>query len=72
MEDYSEGQKILLAASLLTPAHLYIWDEPLNYIDVFSRMQIEKLLLEYQPTMLFVEHDEQFRRKIATKTIELR
>ena len=74
MEDYSEGQKkkILLAASLLTPAHLYIWDEPLNHIDVFSRMQIEKLLLEYQPTMLFVEHDEQFRRKIATKTIELR
>lgn len=73
MEDYSEGQKkkILLAASLLTPAHLYIWDEPLNYIDVFSRMQIEKLLLEYQPTMLFVEHDVRFREKIATKTIEI-
>lgn len=73
IEDYSEGQKkkVLLAASLLTPAHLYIWDEPLNYIDVFSRMQIEKLLLEYQPTMLFVEHDVRFREKIATKTIEL-
>lgn len=73
MEDYSEGQKkkVLLAASLLTPAHLYIWDEPLNYIDIFSRMQIEKLLLAYQPTMLFVEHDIRFREKIATKTIEL-
>ena len=73
MEDYSEGQKkkVLLAASLLTPAHLYIWDEPLNYIDVFSRMQIEKLLLEYQPTMLFVEHDIRFRKKIATTTVEL-
>ncbi|MBE5892696.1 MAG: ABC-F type ribosomal protection protein [Lachnospiraceae bacterium] len=73
MEEYSEGQKkkVLLAASLLTPAHLYIWDEPLNYIDVFSRMQIEKLLLEYQPTLLFVEHDIRFREKIATKVIEL-
>lgn len=73
MEDYSEGQKkkVLLAASLLTPAHLYIWDEPLNYIDVFSRMQIEKLLLEYQPTMLFVEHDKKFREKIATKTVQM-
>ena len=73
MEEYSEGQKkkVLLAASFLTPAHLYIWDEPLNYIDVFSRMQIEKLLMEYQPTMLFVEHDVRFREKIATKTIEL-
>ncbi len=73
MEDYSEGQKkkILLAASLLTPAHLYIWDEPLNYIDVFSRMQLEKLLQEYQPTLLFVEHDVRFRETIATRTIEL-
>lgn len=74
MEEYSEGQKkkVLLATSLLTPAHLYIWDEPLNYIDIFSRMQIEKLLLEYRPTMLFVEHDVRFCEKIATKTVELR
>lgn len=73
MEDYSEGQKkkVLLAASLLTPAHLYIWDEPLNYIDVFSRMQVEKLLLQYQPTMLFVEHDARFRERIATAIVEL-
>ena len=68
---FSEGQKkkVLIAASLLTSAHLYIWDEPLNYIDVFSRMQIEKLLLEYQPTMILVEHDVKFKEKIATKRI---
>lgn len=56
---------------LRTAAHLFIWDEPLNYIDIFSRMQIEKLLLAYQPTMLFVEHDVRFCKKIATKTIGL-
>ena len=73
ISDWSEGQKkkALIAASLAAPAHLYIWDEPLNYIDVFSRMQIEQLLLEYQPTMIFVEHDEMFRRKIATAVVEL-
>lgn len=73
MEDYSEGQKkkVLIAASLMTPAHLYIWDEPLNYIDVFSRMQIEKLLEAYEPTMLIVEHDMRFREKIASETIEI-
>ena len=73
IEEYSEGQKkkVLIAASLLTRAHLYIWDEPLNYIDVFSRMQIEKLLLTYKPTMLFVEHDIKFCEKIATRTIYL-
>ena len=62
---------MLIAASLLTSAHLYIWDEPLNYIDVFSRMQIEKLLLEYQPTMILVEHDVKFKEKISTKRIVL-
>lgn len=73
MEDFSEGQKkkVLLAASLMTPSHLYIWDEPLNYIDVFSRMQIEKLLLAYRPTMLVVEHDPKFREQIATKVVEM-
>ncbi len=73
MEDYSEGQKkkVLIAASMLTPAHLYVWDEPLNYIDVFSRMQIEKLLTVNQPTMLFVEHDTRFREQISTKIIRL-
>ena len=73
MEEFSEGQKkkVLLAASLMTPAHLYIWDEPLNYIDVFSRIQIEDLLLFYQPTMLIVEHDIRFRQRIATRIVEL-
>ncbi len=73
MEEYSEGQKkkVLVAASLLTPAHLYVWDEPLNYMDVFSRMQIEKMILDYEPTMLFVEHDAKFRETIATGTIVL-
>ncbi len=73
IENYSEGQKkkVLLAASLMTPAHLYIWDEPLNYIDVFSRMQIEKLLLSCRPTMLVVEHDVRFRETVATKVVEL-
>lgn len=73
MEDFSEGQKkkVLIAASLLTPAHLYIWDEPLNYIDVFSRMQIENLLVTFQPTMLIVDHDVRFREQIATKIIPM-
>lgn len=69
----SAGQKkkILLAKSLCQSAHLYLWDEPLNYIDIFSRMQLEELLLEYQPALVFVEHDAAFAERIATKIIEL-
>jgi len=73
MADYSAGQKkkVLLARSLCESAHLYLWDEPLNYIDVLSRMQIEQLLLDYRPTMLFVEHDAAFVRRAATGTLAL-
>ena len=60
-----------IARSLCESAHLYLWDEPLNYIDVWSRMQVEELLLKFQPTMVFVEHDGAFRRKAATRVVEL-
>ena len=73
MQHFSAGQKkkVLLAKSLCQSAHLYLWDEPLNYIDLFSRMQIEQLILDYEPTLLFVEHDEAFTQKIATRIVEL-
>lgn len=70
---YSNGQKkkIMLANCLVQKAHLYILDEPLNYLDIFTRMQVQELLLEFKPTILFVEHDQYFCDKIKTKTIEL-
>ncbi|SFB50561.1 lincosamide and streptogramin A transport system ATP-binding/permease protein [Cohnella sp. OV330] len=73
ISSYSGGQKkkVLIARSLCEGAHLYVWDEPLNFIDVLSRMQIEDLLLEHAPTILFVEHDSEFCRRIATKVVEL-
>jgi lincosamide and streptogramin A transport system ATP-binding/permease protein len=72
MENFSGGQKkkVLLATSLCEQAHLYIWDEPLNFVDIFSRMQLEQLIEEFKPTMLLVEHDKAFVEKIATKIIE--
>ena len=73
MAALSAGQKkkVLLAKSICQPAHLHIWDEPMNYIDVISRMQIEELLLQYQPTILFVEHDRAFCANVATKIVQL-
>ncbi len=73
LSEFSEGQKkkVLIAKSLCQQAHLYIWDEPLNFIDVISRIQIENLLLNHRPTMIFVEHDRTFTQRIATKQINL-
>lgn len=73
MEDYSEGQKkkVLIAGSLCENAHLYIWDEPLNFIDILSRLQIAELLVTCSPAMVFVEHDAAFAENIATQTVQL-
>jgi len=73
MVSFSGGQKkkVLIAKSLCEKAHLYVWDEPLNFIDIISRIQIEELILEYLPTLLFVEHDSEFCKNVATKIVEL-
>lgn len=73
LENYSQGQKkkVTLTASLCTKAHLYLWDEPLNYIDIMSRIQIENIILSSNCTMIIVEHDNTFLQKVATKFIDL-
>ena len=73
IQDMSEGQKkkVLIAKSISEQANIYIWDEPLNYIDVLTREQIEDTILNYNPTIIFVEHDERFIEKIATKIINI-
>ena len=71
MSEFSAGQKkkVLLAASLCDRAHLYLWDEPLNYTDVITRLQIERMLLESAATVVFIEHDRHFLDAVATKRI---
>ena len=73
MADFSAGQKkkVLLAASLCERAHLHVWDEPMNYVDVLSRMQLEELILRAQPTLLLVEHDRAFCERVATGAVTL-
>ena len=61
----------MIASSLSKKAHIFIWDEPLNYIDVMSRIQIEELILSTKPTLIFIEHDEEFVNNIRTKELKL-
>ncbi|MFC4771966.1 ribosomal protection-like ABC-F family protein [Enterococcus hermanniensis] len=74
IEEMSMGQrkKVELAKSLAQEAELYIWDEPLNYLDVFNQKQLEVLLKEVQPTLLVVEHDTTFLNAINARQIELK
>ncbi|MBL8007750.1 MAG: ABC-F family ATP-binding cassette domain-containing protein [Ignavibacteria bacterium] len=73
LETFSKGQikKAELCKSFLNPGDLLIWDEPLNYLDINSREQLEKVILDYNPTLLFTEHDKKFVDNIATGIIEM-
>jgi lincosamide and streptogramin A transport system ATP-binding/permease protein len=73
LEHLSQGQlkKIELARSLTEPAHLYLWDEPLNYVDVDARERIEAALLESDAALIFVEHDARFVARVATHQVAL-
>ncbi len=70
-EKLSAGQKkkVLIAGNLATPANLYIWDEPLNFVDIISRIQLERLLGANTPTMLLAEHDRYFCENTGTKRL---
>ena len=73
LETFSMGQikKVDLTRSFMSEAHLLLWDEPVNYIDILSREQIEEAVLICLPTMLFIEHDRYFIERTATDVIEL-
>ena len=73
IEEMSMGQqkKVELARSLAEPAHLYLWDETLNYLDTYNQQQLIQLIQEKRPPMLIVEHDQNFIQQTATKKIEI-
>ncbi|MGC3558330.1 ATP-binding cassette domain-containing protein, partial [Enterococcus faecalis] len=64
IEQMSMGQrnKVEVAKSLSLSAELYIWDEPLNYLDVFIHQQLEALLLYVMPAMVVFVHYAQFMK----------
>ena len=67
-----QRKKVEVAKSLSQSAELYIWDEPLNYLDVFNHQQLEALILSVRPAMLVIEHDAHFMKKITDKKIVLK
>jgi len=71
LETFSRGElkKVELCKSFMYPGRLLIWDEPLNYLDIKSREQLEEVILEFKPTMLFTEHDKAFVENVATKVV---
>lgn len=73
IETYSSGEKkkVDIARALSVNSHILFLDEPLNYMDLFFRQQLEKAILKYKPTVVFVEHDKRFGETISNVVIDL-
>lgn len=74
IENMSMGQRkrVEVAKPLSQPAELYIWDEPLNYLDIYNQNQLIKLIADVKPTLLLIEHDQQFIKKVTNELVQLK
>ncbi len=61
-----ERMKLSFAMLFVSDINLLILDEPTNYLDIPSVEALEKLLIEYEGTLLFTSHDKMFVDRIAT------
>lgn len=73
IQTFSSGEKKKtdVARALSEENGLLLLDEPLNYMDVYFREQLEKAVLALHPTLVFVEHDERFGSRVATQILNL-
>jgi ATP-binding cassette subfamily F protein uup len=69
----SGGQKkrIQLCRALLGQPEFLILDEPTNHLDESTIRWLEKWLISYHGTLLFVTHDRYFLERITTHIYEL-
>lgn len=69
--DLSGGERMKLAFAMLfvSNVNVLILDEPTNYMDLPSIEALEKLLQEYEGTLLFVSHDMKFVDNVATQKL---
>lgn len=64
-----ERVKVSLAKLFVSDSNTLILDEPTNYLDIYALEALEKLLKDYEGTLLVVSHDRQFISAIATKLV---
>ena len=63
-----ERSRVALAKLTLTGSNFLILDEPTNHLDIPSQENLEKVLGEFEGTILLVSHDRYFVDAIASHT----
>ncbi len=63
--------RIELAKLFMQPFDFLVLDEPTNHLDLPSLVWVERHLMQFPGTLLFVSHDQEFLNRTATVTMEL-
>jgi len=66
-----EKRRVALCRAIVSKPELLILDEPTNHLDTVSIEWIEKFLIAYKGTCIFVTHDRYFLERIANRIVEL-
>jgi ATPase subunit of ABC transporter with duplicated ATPase domains len=66
-----ERARLALAKILYDAPNLMILDEPTNHLDIVTKRALVRALTDYEGTLVFVSHDRQFLRALATRVLEL-
>lgn len=64
-------RKAALAQALVQQPELLLLDEPTNHLDLEAIQWLEKRLLNYPHTIMFITHDRALLRNLATQIVEL-
>lgn len=67
-----ERVKVALTKLFVSNINTLILDEPTNFLDTEALEVLETLLKEYEGTIIFVSHDREFIKNIATRILEIR
>ncbi len=64
-------RRVLLARGLVRNPHVLLLDEPTNHLDIDAIQWLEKFLIRFDGTILFVTHDRMFLQKAASRIAEI-
>ncbi len=66
-----EKSRLVLARMLFDPPNFLVLDEPTNHLDLATKEMLVEALSGFEGTMLFVSHDREFLRGLATRVLEV-
>jgi len=55
----------------MQPGNVLVLDEPTNHLDIHSQDVLRDALMAFGGTVIFVSHDRQFVRELATAVLHL-